>query len=212
MHLDPDNAMKRLPADYGRGTGAETVARDLLGRYLVRTWPCSERAVLKITETEAYLGTSDRASHAFDGRRSARNASLYLPGGHWYVYFIYGMYFCLNLVAGDTNNPEAVLIRAGVAVKNANHMLKLRQEAARRRKPSTGRGRAPVPDLAGGPGKLCQALQVDRFFDGQPVTHPNLSLAIGEPVSDESRVLRSPRVGIDYAGEARDWPLRFILR
>ncbi len=199
--------------------GAEELARDLLGRYLVRVWEDDEnagsgRSVLMITETEAYLGHPDRASHAYAGHRSPRNESLYLPGGHWYVYFIYGMYYCLNLVAGDESNGEAVLIRAGVAVENAPRMEANRRAAAQTRKTADAdKRKTPRPiDLAGGPGKLCQALKVDKVFDGLACNHKLLYLAEGMPVSDESRVLRSARVGIDYAGEARYWPLRFRLR
>jgi DNA-3-methyladenine glycosylase len=194
---------------------AESLARDLLGRYLVRTWPAGprsgkpSRAVLKITETEAYLGHPDRASHAFAGRRTPRNESLYLPGGHWYVYFIYGMYYCLNVVAGESDNGEAVLIRAGVAVENAPRLETNRRQAMGRRKSARPDGRAI--DLAGGPGKLCQALGIGREFDGLPCHDARLYLATGEPVSAESDITRSPRIGIDYAAEARDWPLRFRL-
>jgi len=211
--------LKKLPAGYGRNMGAEELARDLLGRYLVRVWDDDHsagpgRSVLKITETEAYLGHPDRASHAYAGHRSPRTESLYLPGGHWYVYFIYGMYYCLNLVAGDESNGEAVLIRAGVAVENAPRMEANRRAATRTRKTARNEKRTtPRPiDLAGGPGKLCQAMQVDKAFDGQPCNHKLLYLAEGIPVSDESRVIRSPRVGIDYAGEARHWPLRFRFK
>lgn len=211
-------SMRRLAARYGRGIGAEVLARDLLGRFLVRTWDdnnrSNTRAVLKIVETEAYLGHPDRASHAWAGHRSKRNESLYLPGGHWYVYFIYGMYYCLNVVAGDTSNGEAVLIRAGTAVQNAQRMEANRRKAisARRTKAAGSAGAPGRIDLAGGPGKLCQALEIDREFDGLACNDRRLYLAAGDPVTDESRIMRSARVGIDYAGTARDWPLRFQLK
>ena len=131
--IKSSGSMRRLPAGFGRGIDAEALARNLLGRFLVRTWKddpeSRSRAVLKIVETEAYLGHPDRASHAWAGHRSKRNESLYLPGGHWYVYFIYGMYYCLNVVAGDTSNGEAVLIRAGTAVQNAQRMEANRRKA-----------------------------------------------------------------------------------
>jgi DNA-3-methyladenine glycosylase len=84
---------------------AEAVARELLGRYLVRR-DGRRRLVVRLVETEAYLGAPDRASHAWGGRRTARNASLYLPGGHAYVYFIYGMHWCLNAVTGGRPRPR----------------------------------------------------------------------------------------------------------
>ena len=215
--IKSSGSMRRLPAGFGRGIDAEMLARDLLGRFLVRTWKddpeSRSRAVLKIVETEAYLGHPDRASHAWAGHRSKRNESLYLPGGHWYVYFIYGMYYCLNVVAGDPDNGEAVLIRAGIPIENADRMETNRRKAVHARRKKTA-GSADVLrkiDLAGGPGRLCQALEIDRGFDGLACNDRSLYLAVGDPVTDESRVIRSARVGIDYAETAKDWPLRFQL-
>lgn len=179
---------------------AEIVARDLLGRYLVRELG-GERLVVRLVETEAYLGGPDRASHAWNGRRTARNESLYLPGGHAYVYFIYGMHFCLNAVTGEASVGSAVLLRAGEPVEGAERMRELR-----------GLARLPRPgDLAGGPGKLCRALAVDRAFDGVPLDCGELRITEGEPAAEED-IAAGPRIGVDYAGEAAAWPLRFALR
>lgn len=177
----------------------QRVARDLLGRYLVRDLD-GERIVLRLVETEAYLGQSDRASHAWGGRRTARNESLYLPGGCAYVYFIYGMHHCLNAVTGRADVGSAVLLRAGEAVEGAGSM-------------QANRGlRGPLRPgaLAGGPGKLCQALRIDRDLDGHPLDTSPLFLAAGKPVARRD-VLAGPRVGVDYAGEAAAWPLRFAI-
>jgi DNA-3-methyladenine glycosylase len=221
-----------LPLSFYR-RGAEEVARDLLGRYLVRyaagggdrgegaggggrgdaagggdqggagARPAAgggEPLVLRVVEVEAYLGAPDRASHAWGGRRTARNASLYLPGGHAYVYFIYGMHWCLNAVTGEADTGGAVLLRAGEPVLGEERMRRNRRLAA-----------APRPgDLAGGPGKLCQALAVDRAFDGLRLDRGSLQLAAGEPVAP-SRVAAGPRIGVAYAGEAAHWPLRFAV-
>jgi DNA-3-methyladenine glycosylase len=174
---------------------AEVVARDLLGRYLVREGGRSRR-VLRLTETEAYLGARDRASHAWNGRRTARNESMYLAGGHAYVYFVYGMHYCLNVVTGPADHAEAVLLRAGEPVEG---------EAA------MARARGGARPLALGPGRLCAALGVDRRFDGVLLRRPPLWLAAGESI-EESAVSAGPRVGIDYAGAASAWPLRFRAR
>jgi len=185
------------------------VARDLLGRYLVRRLPLEggetggARLVLRLVETEAYLGAPDRASHAWAGRRTARNESLYLPGGHAYVYFIYGMHFCLNAVTGRADVGSAVLLRAGEPVEGVERMAMNRRWT-----------RAPRPgDLAGGPGKLCQALAIDRALDGVRLDLRTGELAIteGEPAAPEE-VAEGPRIGVDYAGEHAAWPLRFALR
>ncbi len=176
------------------------VARDLLGRFLVRRLG-GERLVLRLVETEAYLGAPDRASHAWGGRRTARNASLYLPGGYAYVYFIYGMHFCLNAVAGGRDEGGAVLLRAGEPVAGAERMAALRRLT-----------RPPRPgDLAGGPGKLCRALAIDRTLDGAPLYRGELTLTAGEPAAP-AEIAAGPRVGVDYAGTAAAWPLRFALR
>ncbi|HEV8579794.1 MAG TPA: DNA-3-methyladenine glycosylase [Thermoanaerobaculia bacterium] len=188
-----------LPPSFFRRP-AETVARDLLGRYLVRELD-GERLALRLVETEAYLGAPDRASHAWAGRRTPRNESLYLPGGHAYVYFIYGMHYCLNAVTGEADAGSAVLLRAGEPVAGEERMRENRGWTA---KPRPG-------DLAGGPGKLCQALAIGRELDGGPLDRSPLYLAKGEPVAEE-QVVTGPRIGVDYAGEAAGWPLRFSVR
>ena len=178
----------------------ESVARDLLGRYVVRSTDGVELA-LRIVETEAYLGSSDRASHAWDGRRTARNESLYLGGGHAYVYLIYGIHHCLNAVTAPEGEGGAVLIRAGEPVRGAEVMWSNR---GRPGQPSAG-------DIAGGPGKVCKALGVDRAFDGTSLLRAPLTVSHGEPATASS-IVAGPRVGIDYAGSAVSWPLRFAVR
>jgi DNA-3-methyladenine glycosylase len=187
---------------------APEVARRLLGHLLVRELPDGERLVLRLVETEAYLGAPDRASHAWSGRRTARNESLYLPGGHAYVYFVYGIHWCLNAVTGAADVGSAVLLRAGEPVGEPLGGRRGEEVMARLR----GLARAPRPgDLAGGPGKLCQALAVDRALDGVRLDRAPLWIAAGEPVAD-AEVAAGPRVGVDYAGEAAAWPLRFAVR
>jgi DNA-3-methyladenine glycosylase len=182
---------------------AETVARDLLGRWLVHRVD-GARLVVRLVETEAYLGAPDRASHAWGGRRTARNESLYLPGGHAYVYFIYGMHFCLNAVTGEQGSSgmgSAVLLRAGEPVEGGELMRELR-----------GLQGEPRPgDVAGGPGKLCQALAIDRRLDGLRLDRGALTVCAGDP-AEPAAIASGPRIGVAYAGEAAAWPLRFALR
>jgi len=195
------NRFRPLPPSFYRRP-AEIVARDLLGRYLVRELD-GERLVLRLVEVEAYLGAPDRASHAWDGRRTPRNESLYLPGGHAYVYFIYGMHFCLNAVTGEAGVGSAVLLRAGAPVEGEERMAENRGWLKKVR----------PGDLAGGPGKLCRALGVGRELDGVLLDRPPLYIAKGEPEAAEGtgRIVASPRIGVDYAGEAAAWPLRFSV-
>ncbi len=187
-----------LPRSYYRRP-ADEVACDLLGRFLVRELDGQELA-LRIVETEAYLGAPDRASHAWNGRRTARNETLYRPGGLAYVYFIYGMYHCLNAVTGASDNGEAVLIRAGEPVAGEEKMRIHRRLGA-----------AVSPGaVAGGPGKLCQALRIDRTLDGCALDSGPLRIVEGEPVA-RAEIANGPRIGIPYAAEAVEWPLRFAV-
>ena len=191
--------LRPLPRDFYRRP-AEVVAPELLGRRLVRRLPgpAGELLVLRLVEVEAYLGAPDRASHAAGGRRTPRNESLYLPGGHAYVYFIYGMHWCLNAVCGEADEGGAVLLRAGEPV-GGEAAMRARRGLADRVRPG---------DVAGGPGKLCQAIAVDRAFDGRPLDDAELWIAAGAPLAPEA-IARGPRIGVAYAGEAAAWPLRF---
>ena len=188
-----------LPLSFYRRP-AEEVAPDLLGRLLVRRLG-RERLVLRLVEVEAYLGAPDRAAHAWGGRRTARNESLYLPGGHAYVYFIYGMHWCLNVVCGEKDEGSAVLLRAGEPLQGAATM-RARRGLADRVRPG---------DVAGGPGKLAQALAVDRALDGARLDGKQLWLAAGDPVL-RAQIATGPRIGVAYAGQAASWPLRFVER
>ncbi len=197
--MSASSPFKVLPADFYRRPAPE-VARALLGRYLVRRVE-GRRLVVRLVETEAYLGAPDRASHAWNGRRTPRVESLYLTGGHAYVYFIYGMHYCLNVVTGEAQVGSAVLLRAGEAVEGGGEMARNR-----------GLARVPRPgDLAGGPGKLCKALAIDRAQDGLSLLAGELTLTQGDPVAGYA-VASGPRIGVAYAKEAATWPLRFAIQ
>jgi DNA-3-methyladenine glycosylase len=178
----------------------EEVARDLLGRWLVRD-VAGERLIVRLVEVEAYLGADDPAAHTFRGRRTARVRSMYLGGGHAYVYFTYGMHHCLNVVCGEIDSGTAVLLRAAEPVEG---------EATLRANRGLAVGAAAVV-IAGGPARLCQALGVDRRLDGVALLRGELRLVAGDPVAD-GEVVRGPRIGVDYAGAAASWPLRFAVR
>jgi DNA-3-methyladenine glycosylase len=152
------------------------------------------RITARIVETEAYLGRDDPASHAYQGRRHASNAAIYGPPGTWYVYRSYGIHWCANLVAGPRGEGAAVLLRA-VEVDLG------RRVAARRR------GGVPPARLSDGPGKLCQALAIDRSLDGLPMKTSPARVGAGEVIAGQA-VRVTPRIGITRAA---DWPLRFVL-
>jgi DNA-3-methyladenine glycosylase len=165
------------------------VARDLLGAYLVHG-PC----VGRIVETEAYIGLDDLAAHASRGL-TARTRVIFGPPGHAYVYLIYGMYECLNLVAEPDGVPGCVLIRALEPVGGIERM--------RQRRPTARR----LEDLASGPGKLTLALGITRRHNGVDVTRG--SFVVRRPAGfDPVPIAVSPRVGITHCA---DWPLRFYI-
>lgn len=178
-----------------------TVARALLGTLLVAE-SNGERAVCRIVETEAYAGPEDRASHARAGR-TPRTAAMFGPAGHAYVYLVYGMHECLNVVAEDDGTAGAVLLRAGAPVSGI--------ELMRRR-----RGRPSDPDsrLAAGPARLAQALGVTRADNGHDLTlGRRLWIARDEQADGELAVAAGPRVGVAYAGPGwAEQPWRFWLR
>ncbi|HEY8133189.1 MAG TPA: DNA-3-methyladenine glycosylase [Thermoanaerobaculia bacterium] len=188
----------KLPRDFYL-QDTVTVARTLLGCTLWRRLG-RELLAARLVETEAYLGANDQASHARRGLRSLRNESMYLAGGHAYVYFTYGMHWCLNVVTQEADIAEAVLIRAAEPLAGVESMRKRRPKAKR------------DFDLMNGPGKICAALDIDRRLDGEPLDGDRLFLTAPETTLDENAIAVSPRVGVDGAGDAAHWPLRFYLR
>ena len=174
------------------------IARDLLGKLLVVPAADGRRVSGMIVETEAYLGEIDKAAHSYGGRRTPRNEITYAEGGHVYVFFVYGMYYQLNLVTGLTDHPHVVLIRAIEPVEG----IELMRER---------RGEMKDKNLTSGPGKLCIALAIDRRLNGDDL--------LGERIwVEEYRLFKKdeiavgPRVGIDYAEEFAPMPWRFWLK
>ncbi|CCB73713.1 MULTISPECIES: DNA-3-methyladenine glycosylase [Streptomycetaceae] len=171
------------------------VAPDLLGRVLVRDTPDGPVEV-RLTEVEAYAGTADPGSHAYRGR-TARNAVMFGPPGHAYVYFTYGMWHCMNLVCCPEGTAGGVLLRAGEIVAGA--------DLAAKRRPSS---RRPA-DLAQGPARLATALGIDRALDGAdvcpaaPADSP-FRVLTGTPASPGA-VRNGPRTGVGGEGAAHPW-------
>ncbi|HXH39151.1 MAG TPA: DNA-3-methyladenine glycosylase [Thermoanaerobaculia bacterium] len=176
-----------------------TVARSLLGCVLWRRLG-RELLAARLVEVEAYLGANDSASHARRGLRSARNESMYLQGGYAYVYFTYGMHWCVNVVTQESDIAEAVLMRAASPVRGI--------ETMRERRPKARRDR----DLMNGPGKLCAAMAIDKSLDGAPLDGKTLWLAPREIDLSDGDIAVSKRIGVENSGEAAGWPLRFYVR
>lgn len=188
---------RALPLSFYRRDTA-TVARELLGARLCRRLPDGALLAGRIVETEAYLGTTDPACHTFGGRHTPRTATMYAAGGVAYVYLIYGMHWCLNAVTRQEGEPEAVLIRAVAAEAGQENFA------------------AALPHLKpaqwlSGPGRLCRAMAIGRAQNGVSLRSDELWIEKGVAVGDE-HVAAVPRVGVDYAGEAAQWPLRFYVK
>ncbi|MGN1345356.1 MAG: DNA-3-methyladenine glycosylase [Eubacteriales bacterium] len=196
---------------------ALTLAEKLIGKTLVRCVHGVPLAAV-ITETEAYMGAVDRASHAYGGRLTERTKTLFLPGGHAYVYLIYS---CMNITANAMGVPEGVLIRAVFPIAGEEVMERTYRANGRRRRTSLSEETALTPralySLTNGPGKLCVAMSIDRSLNANDMTQAETG---GEDdnffVQDDeycaAEILRSPRIGIDYAGEAAGYPWRFSVK
>ncbi len=183
-------------------TDAATLAKRLIGCRLVRLLPDGERLGGVIVETEAYLGVQDRASHAFGGRRTPRNEAMYAQPGTSYVYFTYGMHFCMNVVCGAVDEPSAVLLRALEPLEGLGRMRLYRATPSRPSPADT--------DLCSGPGKLCRALAIDRSLNGVDLVESD-QLWVDLGGTGRIRLGTSPRIGIANAGEWADKPLRWFV-
>lgn len=188
----------KLPRDFYMHETVH-VARALLGCVLWRRVR-GRLLAARLVEVEAYLGANDMASHARRGLRSERNESMYLEGGHAYIYLSYGMHWCMNVVTQEADIAEAVLLRAGEPLQGIETMWKQRPKAKRAR------------DLLSGPGKLCAGMSIDKKLDRVPLDGDRLFLTARDVVLTEEDIAISPRIGVDGAPEAAHWPLRFFIR
>ncbi len=171
-----------------------TVAKALLGQKLIRTLEDGTRLSGLIVETESYH-QDDEASHSFGGRKTKRNEIMFGPSGVAYVYFTYGMHYCMNVVIGPKDHAAAVLIRALEPIEGVDVMR-------------LNRGQDDIKQLCSGPAKLTQALNIDTNLNGNELTKPPLQIEAVKPVPD-SQIITTTRVGIS---KAVDEPLRFYIK
>lgn len=185
--------------------GALTLAKQLLGKVLVRNIDnVTLRA--KIVETEAYIGEVDKASHAYNGRRTERTEPLFREGGISYVFFIYGKYYCFNVISGLKDRGEGVLIRALEPLNEFDYLAKKRfnqsyEELSQTKKKA----------LTNGPSKLCLAFSIDKC-DNYKELFKKGDLYIEDGVNEEFDIIETTRIGIDYAEEAIYFPWRFYIK
>ncbi len=174
------------------------VARNLLGCYLIRKTKQGSLLKGKIVETEAYLGVEDSCSHSYKGLYTNRTKTMYLEGGHAYVYFTYGMHHCFNVVTAQKNQPEAVLIRALEPTEGLEEMKKYRKVF-------------DLKNLTTGPGKLCQALNITKDLNGVNLINSD-KLYIEQGIKLKEEPFVDIRIGLSPHKDASYWPLRFFLK
>ena len=193
-----DAGMEKLPREFYLSTNTARIARRFLGKLLVVPGESGRRVSGMIVEAEAYLGVDDRAAHSHGGRRTARNEVMYAGGGHVYVFFIYGMYYQLNMVTGPADHPHAILIRAVEPVEGIEIMR-------------DRRGAMKDTNLTSGPGKLAIAFGVTRELNGADLTGDRIWLEEFRKFP-KKEIEAGRRIGIDYAGIDAELPLRFWLK
>lgn len=175
------------------------VGPEILGNFLVRK--IGDKIIkTKIVEVEAYKGPEDRASHAYENKRTSRTEPMFSLGGNSYVYLIYGMYNCMNIVCQEEGKPEALLIR-GVEPLNEFDLLSQNRNLIKN-----------IHNLTNGPGKLCSALQIDREFSGYDLIDGNELYLEKNEDKEEIEIVYSKRIGIDYAGEYAEKLWRFYIK
>ncbi|MEN9685173.1 MAG: hypothetical protein RLZZ28_959 [Bacteroidota bacterium] len=188
-----------MPLKFYRERNVCSVAKQLIGKVLVTTFD-HQLTAGRIVETEAYNGMTDKASHAWNGRRTARNEHMYAAGGVAYVYICYGMHHLFNVVTHEAEIPHAVLIRALEPMVGINHMLK-----------RCGKIKAAC-SITRGPGNLSKALGIDKQHSGIPLTGNEIYLLDDGFRAKKMQVLATARIGVESAGEDALLPYRFLLK
>jgi len=191
--------MSVLSLDFYLRPNVVAISRDLLGKWIFTKFENGPLTGGMIIETEAYAGAIDRASHAYQNRRTPRTEVMFQKGGIAYVYLCYGMHHLLNVVTNLEGIPHVVLIRAIKPTHGIDTMLKRRRKAAL------------DPHLTSGPGSLCKALGIDRSFNGKSFDSPFLWIEDRNIVFHDHEIMATPRIGIDYAKEDAKLPWRFHL-
>ncbi|MET0752944.1 MAG: DNA-3-methyladenine glycosylase [Pyrinomonadaceae bacterium] len=196
--------MKKLPREFYLRPDTLEIAQNLLGKLLVVPTETGERVSGMIVETEAYLGAIDKAAHSYGNRRTPRTETMFAQGGTVYIFFIYGMYFQFNVVAGAIDTPHAILIRAVEPIED----IEMMRERRLRKNPNA---KMTDKNLTSGPGKLCIALGIDKTFNNADLLGDKVWLEDFNTFSTE-QIACGKRIGIDYAEEFAEKPWRFWVK
>jgi DNA-3-methyladenine glycosylase len=180
------------------------VAQELLGKKIVHNYNGKTLSGI-IVETEAYMGPEDKAAHSYGGRKTPRTTVMFEPGGVSYIYFIYGLYYCFNVVTSVANTPQAVLIRAIEPVDGLEDMALIRYNRS-----YEDLKKKEIINLTSGPSKLCTALRLDKTLNGVDLTSD--ILFIEDTNYPKFQTVKTTRIGIDYAEEAKEYPWRFYIK
>lgn len=195
--------MKKLDREF-YNRDSIIVAKELLGKILVHEIN-GQKISAKIVEVEAYMGVEDKAAHSYGGKRTPRVEVMYGEPGFSYVFIIYGMYYCFNIVTREVGTPQAVLIRAVEPLEGFDLMAQNRFN-----KPYEQLNKNQIITLTNGPGKLCNALLINKTQNGEDLCGNKLYVL--EVKKEDFNIISSKRVGIDYAEEAKDFPWRFYIK
>lgn len=180
------------------------VSKDLLGKLLVYNND-DKRLIGKIVEVEAYMGPKDKAAHSYGGKVTERTKVMYKEGGYVYMFLIYGMYYCFNIVAAKENEPYAILVRGIEPVENIELMSRNRYEKNYEELTAYQKR-----NLSNGPGKLCKAMKMDKSLNGEDLCGDKIYIL--ETEDKDFNIVSSKRIGIDYAEEAKDFLWRFYIK
>jgi DNA-3-methyladenine glycosylase len=179
------------------------VAKELLGKVLVHEIE-GQKISARIVETEAYMGVVDKAAHSYNGKRTPRVEVMYGDPGYSYVFMIYGLHCCFNVVVNEKEIPQAILVRAVEPIHGTEWMAQKRFGKTYEQLTKSQR-----KSLTNGPGKLCGALSIDRNLNGLDLCDDVVYIEEGE--SKDFNIVTTKRIGIDYAEEAKDFPWRFYI-
>ncbi|MBA4196144.1 MAG: DNA-3-methyladenine glycosylase [Chitinophaga sp.] len=190
---------KKLTKQFYLQDDVVAVAENLLGKIIVTAFN-GNITTARIVETEAYNGVADKASHAYGGRRTNRTEIMYANGGVAYVYLCYGMHHLFNVVANKANTPHAVLIRAAEPLQGIEHMLQ-----------RTGKRKADYT-ITKGPGNVSKALGITVKYTGTNLLNGEINIVDDGFILNESEIIVTTRIGVEYAGEDALLPYRFFIK